>query len=262
MRTVILSLQDAVETGLKDIDLLEKQDKVIFVYLKGKDNITIGVHNALAQLKCKTEFYEIPDEAATKTDMPMYFAYLVGSNPGAVIIDTGETFAKLTYLNIERYQNFKSLVGGKGIRKTKESVGADQPARKRRTRATVAATTVSKEESKEFPINPPEDGSVTVESKTAEKVIRRQRERTEGKDINDLKQFLHSCATSEYDPSQNTMSIFEAVKKSIAGVPIKNALKETVIIDTKIQKIDNALIGRWSKIEEIVREILQQKERG
>ena len=29
MRTVILSLQDAVETGLKDIDLLEKQDKVI-----------------------------------------------------------------------------------------------------------------------------------------------------------------------------------------------------------------------------------------
>lgn len=134
MRTIILSLQDAVETGLKDIDLLEKQDKVIFVYLKGKDTISIPVHNALSQLKCKTEFYEIPDENAKKEDMLIYFAYLAGSNPGAAIIDTGAMFTKLTYLGIRRFADFKSLANGKSVRKPKETVTGEQPVRKRKPR--------------------------------------------------------------------------------------------------------------------------------
>lgn len=250
MRTVILSLQDAVETGLKDIDLLEKQDKVIFVYLKGKDTISIPVHNALSQLKCKTEFYEIPDENAKKEDMLIYFAYLAGSNPGAAIIDTGAAFAKLTYLGISRFADFKSLANGKSVRKTKELVAGEQPVRKRKPRIT---------ESPAFnAINPPEPEE---KPKTEKKSVQKEKsDHSAVTDINDLKAYLKNCATESFDPSVSAMSIYEAVKKTITdGIPLNQALEETLFIEGKIKLVNDSLQGKWQQVTDMVKEILRQK---
>lgn len=270
MRTIILSLQDAVETGLKDIDLLEKQDKVIFVYLKGKDTISIPVHNALSQLKCKIEFYEIPDENAKKEDMPIYFAYLAGSNPGAAIIDTGATFTKLTYLGISRFADFKSLANGKSVRKPKETVTGEQPVRKRKPRITespafnVIDAPVEKKKPRitESPafnaINPPE---AEEKPKTGKKSV--QKEKTDHSavtDINDLKAYLKNCATESFDPSVSAMSIYEAVKKTITdGIPLNQALEETLFIEGKIKLVNDSLQGKWQQVTDMVREILRQK---
>lgn len=236
MRTIILSLQDAVENGLKDIELLDKQDKVIFIYLKGKDSISISVHNALTQLKCQTEFYEVPDETATEEDLLMYAGYLVGCNRGAVVIDHGAVFVKLAYLNIPRYQDFKAVISGKSIKK---SITAE-PVRTRKPR-----TTVKKE-----------DAGSPVETKKR----KISAEPAAGKSIEDLKTFLSNCATTDCDPSKTTMSIYEAVKKHITEkMPLEEALKETIIIESKIQKLHTVLDGKWAQITKLVEEILQQK---
>lgn len=264
MKTVILSLQDAVETGLKDIDLLEKQDKVIFVYLKGKDTISITVHNALAKLKCKTEFYEIPDENATKSDMVIYFAFLAGSNPGAAVIDTGDAFAKLAFMNITRYPDFKSVVSGKVIKKVKEQPAGEAPARKRKPRILldkapdpVDPPTVDKETVKEVS-EPAVEEKQEKPKKTTKKV---KTEGTGAKGIEDLKEFLSGCATNDFDPAASTMSIFEAVKKTITeNKPLNQALQETLFMDSKVKQVNDALQGKWSKVTSLVKEIL--KERG
>lgn len=239
MRTIILSLQDAVENGLKDIELLDKQDKVIFIYLKGKDSISISVHNALTQLKCQTEFYEVPDETATEADLLMYAGYLAGCNRGAVVIDHGAVFARLAYLNIPRYQDFKSVISGKSIKK---SITAE-PVRTRKPR-----TTVKKE-----------DAASPVEVKEKKK-HKTSAEPVTGKNIDDLKVFLSNCATTDCDPSKTTMSIYEAVKKNITEkMPLEEALKETIIIESKIQKLHTVLDGKWAQLTKLVEEILQQK---
>lgn len=240
MRTIILSLQDAVENGLKDIELLDKQDKVIFIYLKGKDSISIAVHNALTQLKCQTEFYEVPDETATEADLLMYAGYLAGCNRGAVVIDHGAVFARLAYLNIPRYQDFKSVISGKSIKK---SITAE-PVRTRKPRTTARK----------------EDAASLVEVVKEKKKRKTSAEPVTEKSIDDLKTFLSNCATTDCDPSKTTMSIYEAVKNHITEkIPLEEALKETIIIESKIQKLHTVLDGKWAQLTKLVEEILQQK---
>lgn len=243
MRTIILSLKDAVTNGLKDIDLLDRQDKVIFIYLKGQDSISIAVHNSLMQLKCQTEFYEVPDEAATDADLLMYAGYLAGCNREATVIDYGSIFAKLAYLNIPRYPDFKSVISGKSIKKS----AAAEPVRTRKPR------TVTRKDAESSETGLPEK----TEEKKKPKVSKTP---ATGKSIDDLKIFLSNCATTDCDPSKITMSIYESVKKNITEhMPLEDALKETIIIESKIQKLHAALDGKWAQITKLVEEILQQK---
>lgn len=249
MRTVILTLEDAVKTGLKNIELLDKQDKVIFVYPKGKDSISIQVHTALAQLKCKVEFFEIPDENAVKQDMLMYFAYLAGSNSNSVVVDTTADLSKLTYLNIPRYQDFKSIIVKK--------VASRQP-QKKTTRERKASV---KEENE----NPPVKKQKEDIQQTKPKSVKRTNPKTgstpkNNTGMDELKEFLQVNATAEFNPASLTMGIYEAISQTVLeGTPIKEALKNVIIIDAKIDSLNHALQGKWNKIQDIVEKILKEK---
>lgn len=263
MRTVILTLKDAVETGLKDIDLLDKQDKVIFVYPKGKDSISIQVHTALAQLKCKVEFFEIQDENATKQDIPVYFAFLAGSNPNSVVIDTGSDLTKLSFLGIPRYQDFKSVVSKKAVNTHFKNA---QP--KKRTRK--QSEEIDKTPIKADVMNPPEEVEKENQKKTPEPVpeakpARKPRAKVSSSPsgtatMDDLKAFLQSNATEKFNPATMTMSIYEAITQNVLkGTPINQALKETIIIEAKVETVNNALQGKWGKVTDIVTGILKEK---
>lgn len=249
MRTVILSLEDAVKTELKNIELLDKQDKVIFVYPKGKDSISIQVHTALTQLKCKVEFFEIPDENAVKQDMLMYFAYLAGSNSNSVVVDTTADLSKLTYLNIPRYQDFKSIIMKK--------VATRQPQEKT-TRGRKASV---KEENE----NPPVKKQKEDIQQTKPKSVKRTNPKTgstpkNNTGMDELKEFLQVNATAEFNPASLTMGIYEAISQTVLeGTPIKEALKNVIIIDAKIDSLNHALQGKWNKIQDIVEKILKEK---
>lgn len=267
MRTVILTLKDAVETGLKDIDLLDKQDKVIFVYPKGKDSISIQVHTALAQLKCKVEFYEIPDENATKQDIPIYFAYLAGSSQNPAVIDTGSDLAKLAFLNIPRYPDFKSIL-------SKKSVSGTSQVKTQRSKKPKAETPLKEEPApkpaKENFMNIPEEKTpekkaapvktVTPEPTPVKKAKPKAATPTGGNTMDDLKAYLEQNATETFNPASMTMSIFEAISNNVLkGTPINQALKESIIIESKVESVNHALQGKWGRVTDIVRGILKEK---
>lgn len=263
MRTVILSLKDAVETGLRDIDLLDKQDKVIFVYLKGKDSISIQVHTALAQLKCKIEFYEIPDENATKQDMPMYFAFLAGSNPNPCVVDTGAEMAKLTYLNIPRHPDFKSILSKKAS--TGPTKGNIPRSRKPRTKDTAdKKPSMEKYEEKEYAPTVKEESqkieTPKPQNSSAKPIGKHKSSSTGTASMDDLKAYLKEQATDSFNPATLTMGIYEAVSKTVLkGTLISEELENIIIIDSKITALNNALQGKWGKVTDIVTGILKEK---
>lgn len=257
MRTVLLTLKDAVETGLKDIELLDKQDKVIFLYPKGKDNISIQVHTALSQLKCKVEFYEIPDENVSDQDMAIYFAYLTGSNPNTVIVDTGAVLVKLSYLNIPRYPDFRSLFGKKDSVQPKEN-------RTRKTKNT-AATELVKESVTKMPAKRKASSTVQAEQlslpiEESKRVKKPSAKQDATADMDSLKTFLQANANERINPATLTMGIYEAVSNSIINKTlISEELKKVIIIDCKIDALNDALQGKWGKVTDMVSDILKAK---
>lgn len=256
MRTVILTLEDAVKTGLKNIELLDKQDKVIFVYPKGKDSISIQVHTALAQLKCKVEFYEIPDENAVKQDILMYFSYLAGCNSNSVVVDTTADLSKLTYLNIPRYQDFKSII----TKKVTTRQSQDKTSRGIKANVEVRVKSV-KEEDKSLPVERQKEDIQQTKPKSA----KREKSKTgpapkNNTGMDELKAFLQANATEKFNPASLTMGIYEAISQTVMeGTPIKEALKNVIIIDTKIDSLNHALQGKWNKVQDIVEKILKEK---
>lgn len=249
MRTVIMTLEDAVKTGLKNIELLDKQDKVIFVYPKGKDSISIQVHTALAQLKCKVEFYEIPDENAVKQDILMYFSYLAGCNSNSVVVDTTADLSKLTYLNIPRYQDFKSIITKKVT--TRQS----------QEKTTRGRKALVKEENENQPVEKQKEDIQQVKPKSVKRSKPKTGSATKNNTgMDELKEFLQANATADFNPASLTMGIYEAISQTVLeGTPIKEALKNIIIIDAKIDSLNHALQGKWNKIQDIVEKILKEK---
>lgn len=75
-----------------------------------------------------------------------------------------------------------------------------------------------------------------------------------------MKAYLKNCATESFDPSVSAMSIYEAVKKTITdGIPLNQALEETLFIEGKIKLVNDSLQGKWQQVTDMVREILRQK---
>lgn len=257
MRTVLLTLKDAVETGLKDIELLDKQDKVIFLYPKGKDNISIQVHTALSQLKCKVEFYEIPDENVSDQDMAIYFAYLAGSNQNSMIVDTDATLTKLSNLNIPRYPDFKSLFGKKDSIQSKEI-------RARKTKNVADAESV-KESATKMPAKRKTNSTVQAEQlalpfEEAKRVKKPRAKQDATADMDSLKIYLQANANEKINPATLTMGIYEAVSNSILNKTlISEELKKVIIIDSKIDALNEALQGKWGKVTDMVSDILKEK---
>ena len=78
--------------------------------------------------------------------------------------------------------------------------------------------------------------------------------------MDELKEFLQANATADFNPASLTMGIYEAISQTVLeGTPIKEALKNIIIIDAKIDSLNHALQGKWNKIQDIVEKILKEK---
>lgn len=272
MKTIILTLDEAVKTELKGAELLKPEDKIVFVYQKGKDSISIAVHNMLASLQCKTEFAEVP-AIASKTESEnttlAYISYLIGANKDSIFVDSDNTFAELTYLGFSRATNIRSAINIKDCNShgLEEKV-KKQPGRKRKEKTT---TTENETETSKEVIPDKEEVVAEVVQATEKKenteVKKPKTRKTTTKQvpastissIEDLKSYLKSLATDDFDPSTMTMGIFESVKNSIANKSeLEEEMKKTIIISKKIEMINAVVKGNWTYIVDGVRNIVNR----
>lgn len=270
MKTIILTLDEAVKTELKGAELLKPEDKIVFVYQKGKDSISIAVHNMLASLQCKTEFTEVP-AIASKTESEnttlAYISYLIGANKDSIFVDSDNTFVELTYLGLSRATNIQSAINIKDCNSHKlEEKIKKQPGRKKKEKTTTTETETSKEviPDKEevvaevVPVTEKKEKSEVKKPRTR-KTTTKQVPASTISSIEDLKSYLKSLATDDFDPSTMTMGIFESVKNSIANKSeLEEEMKKTIIISKKIEMINATVKENWTYIVDGVRNIVNK----
>ena len=272
MITIILTLEEAVKTGLEGAELLNSKDKIIFVYPEGKDSISIAVHNMLSSLKCQTDFVKVPvvdSEKENEKLMLACIAYLVGANENAFVIDDNNKFVSLSYLNIDRSINIRSI----NLDDDSSLSGQDdkkKPVKRRSTKKDKESpvenivTELSVEEDTEKSPDKNESVDETIVKEEVKKSRQRKTKKKSGisvtkvKSLDDFKAMLKIFATDEFDPSTMAMGIFESVKKSIWNkTSIDKELKDTIIIDKKIDLINASLGEYWADITACVRNLLE-----
>lgn len=267
MKTIILTLEEAVKTQLEGADLLDSKDKIIFVYPEGKDSISIAVHNMLSSLRCQTDFVKVPvldSEKENEKLMLACIAYLVGSNENAFVIDDNNKFVSLSYLNIDRSINIRSI----DLNDNSSLSGQEDKKRSVRRRSTKkdkessAENIVTELPAEEIAEKSP-DKNETIAEENIKKPRTRRSKKNSGitisnvKSLDDFKSLLKTFATEEFDPSTMAMGIFESVKKSICNkTSIDQELKDTIIIDKKIDMINEAVGDYWSDITTCVKNVL------
>lgn len=271
MKTIILTLEEAVKTGLDGAELLNSKDKIIFVYPEGKDAISIAVHNMLSSLRCQTDFVKVPvldSEKENEKLMLACIAYLAGANENTFVIDDNNKFVSLSYLNIDRSINIRSInldddsfLSGQDDKK--------KPVKRRSTKKDKESPTenIVTELSVEDNAEKSPDKNKSVDESIVKVEVKRSRPRktkkksgisvAEVKSLDDFKAMLKTFATDEFDPSTMAMGIFESVKKSIWNkTSIDKELKDTIIIDKKIDMINEAIGDYWADITTCVKNVL------
>ena len=100
----------------------------------------------------------------------------------------------------------------------------------------------------------------TPETKPVKKTKPKAAASTGSTTMDDLKTYLEQNATETFNPASMTMSIFEAISSNVLkGTPINQALKDTIIVEYKVEAVNHALQGKWGKVTDIVRGILKEK---
>lgn len=265
MKTIILTLEEAVETELKGAELLKPEDKIIFVYQKGTDSISIAVHNMLSALQCQIEFAEVPVvDSSNKNESTMlaYIAYLIGANENSVYVDSNNSFVELTYLDFHRTVNIRSAINITDNKDRNSILSGEKKKKPRKNRKEKVA--VSETSSKEVD---PDKEKITAESIMENKTEadKPKTRRTRNKQvpssaissIEDLKSYLKTLSTDEFDPSTMTMGIFESVRNSIKNESdLEAEMEKTIIINKKIEMINNAVKENWPCIISGVQNIM------
>lgn len=268
MKTIILTLEEAVKTELKGAELLKPEDKIIFVYQKGTDSISIAVHNILSALQCQIEFAEVPVIAVitpsnkNESTMLAYIAYLIGANENSIYVDSNNSFVELTYLDFHRTVNIRSAINITDIKDRNSILSGEKKEKPRKKRKEKVA--VSEASSKEVV---PDKEKITTESIMESKTeadkpkTRRTRNKQASSSaissIEDLKVYLKTLSTDEFDPSTMTMGIFESVRNSIKNESdLEAEMEKTIIISKKIEMINNAVKENWPCIISGVQNIM------
>lgn len=255
MKTIIISLAYAIKTGLKDADLLEKQDKIIFLYGKGKDTISIGVHNALNQIKCKTEFFEIPDQDLTEDKMDIYYAFFAGKNPDVVIVcDKKVSHIGEYHLGITVHESFTSL--------SQRKRNSDETKRGRKKSLN---TQPFEEQSKVISVESSGTKEATVKkaasgSDTGKTVIPTKTSKDDHS-MAEFTDYLKQISTKENRLESFPMTIFQALCLMInSKLTLRESLEQTLYLEEKVNAAEKGLQGHTDKLLEITKQILKEKE--
>lgn len=264
MKTIILTLEEAVETELKGAELLKPEDKIIFVYQKGTDSISIAVHNMLSALQCQIEFAEVPVvDSSNKNESTMlaYIAYLIGANENSIYVDSNNSFVELTYLDFHRTTNIRSAINITDIKDRNSILSGEKKKKPRKTQKEKVA--VSEASSKEVVPDKEKTTAESIMDKTEADKPKTRRTRNKQvsssaiSSIEDLKAYLKTLSTDEFDPSTMTMGIFESVRNSIKNESdLEEEMEKTIIINKKIEMINNAVKENWPCIISGVQNIM------
>lgn len=241
MKIVLISLEDVVKTEINGSEKLDKTDKIIILYRKNKDNLSVPVFSRLSTVKCNVEFVEIFETANTH-DFETKIAYLTGLNinKGTVyVIDTSKNYTSLgTYCDIPLYANIDSALTGK--RNVVNSLAAKP------------VTTVKKaDEKKERQVVEKKPR----ERKTTKDTLFEKRDEQMGR----FKKFLKSCKTADFDPSDYEMSLFMSIKQAIVSKtksPVSDGIKKALIETNTVKKAEKAFAGKEKELEEIVTAVI------
>ncbi len=261
MKTIILTLEEAVETELKGAELLKPEDKIIFVYQKGTDSISITVHNMLSALQCQIEFAEVPVvDSSNKNESTMlaYIAYLIGANENSIYVDSNNSFVELTYLDFHRTTNIRSAINITDIKDRNSILSGEKKKKPRKNRKEEVAAS-----SKEVVPDKEKTTAESIMDKTEADKPKTRRTRNKQapssaiSSIEDLKAYLKTLSTDEFDPSTMTMGIFESVRNSIKNESyLEEEMEKTIIINKKIEMINNAVKENWPCIISGVQNIM------
>lgn len=239
MRTIIITLTDAVKTKLEHADKLEKTDKIIFMYQNENDSISIPVHNMLNQLICATEFVEY------EKNVLVHMAFLAGEHiakGSVVIIDCSNSYEELSILDkVTVTDNFKFAINGKLPTMKKNTT------RKPREKnpEIVKTNKTQKTESKE---------KIEVK-KTRTKAASEKSENSDR--FAEFKKFLSTCKTDKFDPCNHTMSLYMGIRDAIkSNIPVTQGIEKALIANNLIELSKEAFVGQYSKLEAIVKKTM------
>ena len=265
MRTIILTLDEAVKTQLDGAELLDSKDLIIFAYPEGGDLISLAVHNKLAELKCKTEFVKAPSLPGVKDDktiLLLFFACLIGGNENPFVIDSSNELSLLDFIKPVRRESIASVINSSACLTEEEKPKRTRKKKQANTEAVSEAVSEAVEEAEDSVVESPSKEEVLAENTQAsdaeepkaEEVKKPRKNRKQNSaaaiaTIDDLKAYLKGLSSDDFDPSTMTMGIYESVRNSITkGTHIDSELKNTIIIDKKIEAINNAVGKNWQAI--------------
>ena len=249
-KTFLITLKGAIKTELKDADLAEKADKIVFLYPKNEATISLQVHNQLAVIKAKTEFVEVCSEKIA--DMLVQFAYLTGLYTGqgsdVSIISESPSITALQNGNFKIYPDFKSAI--KGIQSTAVRKPRTPRAPKEEQPVETKAT---KEVIEEFPVK---NVPMMSTKKTTTPKGRPKKVEVEKPTVDDLKSLLGNYKTDMFNPQNHCMSIFEATKKSIKeNSPMDECIAEAMMIDSLAESANKCLKSHYKEIITLVKKM-------
>lgn len=264
MRTIIMTLKDAIDTELRYADKLDKTDKIIFIYPEGKDLISLKVHAALLTLKCKTEFFAYTEQVAVQ------MAFLVGINQKNLneiyIVDTTQKFKDMENFGAKIITDLADAI--KGIKSVPTKPKAES-SNQVKSKADSAEKSVTSSKRRGRPAAASVKDVVTEkddikEAKTDTAVKKKTEKKTSNKNespimnkMEEFKAFLDTLKTDEYNPADNAFGIHNGIKNAIKqNISVKEGISNALIDKDLISKSEKALVGSYSKLEKMVRESL------
>ncbi|MBR5975291.1 MAG: hypothetical protein IK020_08920 [Clostridiales bacterium] len=113
MKYVLISLSESSKIDFSGVEKLAKTDHLVFVYVKGKKTLPVGVKAALEDLKAEIEYFEIGASAELWLAMSYLIGYHTASKHDTIVItgDKSKLPSKITK-DAKVYSAFRAAVGG------------------------------------------------------------------------------------------------------------------------------------------------------
>ena len=252
--TYIITLKDAIRTELKNADLVDKNDIIIFLYPQGNDSISLKVHQQLKVIKAKTEFKEV--SSSIKNSIVIDCAYLAGVYTGqgnsVSLISEGSEFTVLEDM-IPIYPDFNSAIKGVVRKKTPtKKASADKPVPK----TAKAKTVISAPKSVVEKVQPVIVKTPAPRGRKPKAVIAEDKRYSP----DDLRDLLSQYESNTFCPQNHTMNILEAGKASITkDLPFEQCIKDAMMIDSLAEGAIKCLKPHYSDVLKLVKKIIESK---
>lgn len=242
MKTIVTNLSYLLQTNVKEMDLLDKSDKLIVLYQES-EQIPVSVCSKLNALKIKPIFREIP-KVHDGIDENLSFMFSLGLTLGSMLASCNGIVALLT--NDEHLKNLDGLKYAEEKNESSIKVFdtfkaisklSDKPSRKRSPRS---------------PKNNATEDPVVVETQFTENSPATE-ERTKEL-IDEFEKIVNQCNDFKYELSVYLSDILLSVQEStdVVGLEIRMAVNMGKDAGLHIYSL---IKGHYKRLKEIASEI-------